>query len=72
MPTNIQSLADSLSKAKARWTARQTPQSQLSDDEKKALLGVIFTPADIAAKSAPPSSGPRWPSPRFRPCCGLA
>ncbi len=68
MPTNIQSLADSLSKAKARWTARQTPQSQLSDDEKKALLGVIFTPADIAAKSAPPqAAAPAGPAPAFAP-----
>lgn len=54
MPTvDIKTLATTLTRAKARWQPRQTPHSMLSDDEKKALLGVIFTKADLEAAAAP-------------------
>ena len=36
---NVATLAAQLTQVKARWIARQTPQSLLSDNEKKALLG---------------------------------
>jgi hypothetical protein len=50
----IQKLAASLEKSGARWTPRQTPQSVLSDDEKKALLGVVFKPRDREMAAAAP------------------
>ncbi|MBZ5675578.1 MAG: C1 family peptidase [Acidobacteriia bacterium] len=49
----IQELSANLSGAAARWRARQTPQSNLSDGEKKALLGVIVNEALRAAAMAP-------------------
>lgn len=53
---NVDDLNDELRKVNARWTARVTPQSQLSDDEKRALLGVVFTPEDRALAAAPPAA----------------
>jgi C1A family cysteine protease len=50
---NVDDLNNELRAAGARWRARLTPQSLLSDDEKKALLGVIFTPSDLALAAAP-------------------
>src|SRR5258707_6413537 len=55
---NVANLATQLAQVKARWIARQTPQSLLSDNEKKALLGVIFTPADLGAAAAAQAGTP--------------
>lgn len=38
---DFQDLQDKLKSSKARWTAKQTPQSKFSLAQKKALLGVI-------------------------------
>lgn len=46
----------------ATWTARETPQSLLSDDDKKALLGVVFTAADRALAAASPSASAAPPA----------
>src|SRR5262245_27546853 len=55
----IRSLRDS----RAGWIARETPQSLLSDDDKKALLGVVVTPEDRALAAAPPAqAAPRTPA----------
>jgi len=56
---NTTELLAQLVQAKARWIARQTPQSLLSDNEKKALLGVIFTPDDLSAATAARAGAPR-------------
>ena len=40
--TDITALDNELKRVKARWTARSTPQSLLSDGEKRALLGNII------------------------------
>jgi C1A family cysteine protease len=53
---HLQQLSAALSSSKARWTARQTPQSLLSDGEKKALLGVVLNEAARAAAMAPKAS----------------
>lgn len=53
-PLNTAELVQTLRDSAARWTARETPQSQLSDDDKHALLGVIFTPEDRALAAAGP------------------
>jgi C1A family cysteine protease len=37
----------------ATWTARQTPQFLLSDEQKARLLGVVVNQADLAAVMAP-------------------
>ena len=50
---DIGALAADLTNAQARWTARQTPHSLLSDDEKKALLGNDITADDQALAAAP-------------------
>ena len=41
MPKQIDIINAELSKAKARWKAKETPQSLFSDEQKKQLLGVI-------------------------------
>ncbi|MCV2356994.1 hypothetical protein LNV09_22860 [Paucibacter sp. B2R-40] len=54
---DINTLSKSLTQAKARWTPRQTPHSLLSDEQKMALLGVIFSKVELDAAAAPvPSS----------------
>lgn len=59
MPTlDIKSLATQLTQAKATWQARQTPHSQLSDDEKRALLGVVFPQHYLDAVSFAKSGKP--------------
>lgn len=40
----------------ATWTARQTPQFLLPDDQKERLLGVVVDEADLAAAMAPQAS----------------
>jgi C1A family cysteine protease len=49
---NIKSLAAELTRNQARWQARQTPQSNLSDEEKRRLLGVIVDEASLARAMA--------------------
>jgi C1A family cysteine protease len=56
MPLDINELSSHLSDKKARWTPRQTPQSLLDDNEKKALLGNILPPHQAEA-AAPPEAG---------------
>lgn len=50
---DIQTLAADLTQAKARWQPRQTPQSNLSDTAKKALLGVVLDRAALSSAMAP-------------------
>ncbi|WP_228566887.1 C1 family peptidase [Nocardia sp. SYP-A9097] len=51
-----------LRNSRARWAARETPQSQLNDAGKKALLGVVFTPSDLAlAANMPREAGAAEP-----------
>ena len=53
--TDIPTLNAELQDARAGWVARQTPQSQLSDDAKRALLGAEPSDAEInfAAPAGP-------------------
>jgi hypothetical protein len=55
-PLNTAELSQNLQGSRARWTARETPQSLLSDEDKKALLGVVFTAEDRALAASPPSA----------------
>src|SRR2546423_541786 len=50
---DIQTLSASLTQARARWQPRQTPQANLNDAQKRALLGVVVDPASLAAAMAP-------------------
>lgn len=50
---DIKSLNANLVQAKARWQAVQSVQSQLSDEAKAALLGVVIDKAALAAAMAP-------------------
>lgn len=47
---DIHELTASLNEARAPWIPRITPQSLLGDDGKKALLGVVFSRADLALR----------------------
>ena len=66
-PLNTAELVQNLDESQARWTARQTTQSQLSDDGKHALLGVIFTEQDRALAAAPPMAGESAEAATFAP-----
>lgn len=60
---HVQSLAADLTRTRARWQARQTPQSNLSDEEKRRLLGVVVDQADLAkAMTAKPTALAQPPS----------
>jgi Papain family cysteine protease/Repeat of unknown function (DUF346) len=50
---DIRTLNAELIRVNARWTARQTPQSNLSDAAKRILLGVIDNPAALAEAPVP-------------------
>jgi C1A family cysteine protease len=50
---DIEALSSEMIRTNARWTARATPQSLLSDEEKRRLLGNILTQADLDAAAAP-------------------
>jgi C1A family cysteine protease len=50
---DIQTLNASLRQSNARWQPRQTPQATLSDDAKRALLGVAVDQAALAAAMRP-------------------
>ncbi len=57
MPTlKVRTLTAELSQSGARWTARQTPHSSLSDSEKQRLLGVVVDQEALAAAMAPMAS----------------
>src|ERR1044071_1941427 len=45
---NIKALSADLARKQARWQARQTPQANLSDEEKRSLLGVKVDEASLA------------------------
>jgi C1A family cysteine protease len=62
---DIQTLTGSLIQAKARWQPRQTPHSNLSDAEKRALLGVVVDQAALAKAMAPQAAAA--PIPNFAP-----
>jgi len=62
---DMKTLSTNLVQAKARWTARQTPQSLLSDEQKRALLGNIIPPAVAAAAAAQPAQA--LAAPAFAP-----
>jgi C1A family cysteine protease len=50
MPVEVASeLSAKLTASRARWTARQTPQSLLNDGQKQDLLGVVVDPERLAA-----------------------
>lgn len=49
---NIKTLSADLARTQARWQARQTPQSNLSDEEKRSLLGVKVDEASLARTMA--------------------
>lgn len=63
MPTDLDQLQATLRQRRARWTARQTPQSLLSDQQKRALCGVIVDQVDLAAIKASHRAG--FPEPHF-------
>jgi len=49
----IKALTESLIKAKARWRPRETLQSNMSDEEKRSILGVTIDKAALAVAMAP-------------------
>ncbi|MCW2650314.1 MAG: cysteine protease [Mycobacterium sp.] len=51
---DIDQLNQDIRAANAGWISRLTPQSLLSTEEKRALLGVVFTESDLALAAAPP------------------
>lgn len=63
---SIQELSSNLRRTSARWQARQTPQSMMSDAEKKALLGVVVDQAHLAAVMTPKALAEAAP-PAFAP-----
>lgn len=68
MPTlDIQNLSQQLTQAKARWQPRQTPHSLLSDEQKKALLGNIISPADLELVKKPAARDAATAAPAFAP-----
>ncbi|POH72342.1 hypothetical protein CVS27_15715 [Arthrobacter glacialis] len=64
---DIHELSATLTSAEARWSPRITPQSLLSDEGKRALLGVIFTPADVAMRAAGPQEAAGLAARAFAP-----
>ena len=54
---DISVLSEDLRRVKARWVARETPQFKMTEDDKRALLGVIFSQAELAAVAAGPTPG---------------
>ncbi|MEO6603869.1 MAG: C1 family peptidase [Polyangiaceae bacterium] len=64
---DIKQLTANLTQLNARWVARQTTQSLLSDADKKALLGNIIPAAVASAAAAPPAAGAAPAAPAFAP-----
>src|SRR5258707_623504 len=66
-PLNTASLVQTLRDSSARWTGGKPPQSKLTDDEKKALLGVFFTPEAGEMAATPPAASARAGPPSYAP-----
>jgi Papain family cysteine protease/Repeat of unknown function (DUF346) len=49
---DIAKLSSSLERRRARWTPRHTPQADLTLEEKRALLGVVFPQKELDAAAA--------------------
>jgi hypothetical protein len=64
---DIAALSGSLRQVNARWQPRQTPQSLLSDNDKKALLGVIFSQQELDLAAAPPLAAATAAAASFAP-----
>src|SRR2546430_1033237 len=56
MALDTGTLNSDLTAAQASWTARANPQSNLSLDDKRALLGMIVTESDQALAANPPAA----------------
>lgn len=62
----IRTLSTELVQNRARWQARQTPQSNLTDEQKRGLLGLVVDQGELnrvmasarTARAAPPSYAP--------------
>ncbi len=65
MSPDIKKLSAALTKANARWRAKETPQSLLSDEKKRRLLGVDIPKSVLAAMAAPATAAA--PAPAFAP-----
>jgi hypothetical protein len=63
---DIQTLNDRLSKKNARWRPRQTRHSNLSDEDKRDLLGVTVDPVSLAAVMRPEAMA-MAPAPNYAP-----
>jgi C1A family cysteine protease len=63
---DTRSLASSLAERRARWQPRHTPQSDLSDERKKALLGVVLDRGALATAMSPRAMAAA-PVPAFAP-----
>jgi C1A family cysteine protease len=62
----ITALKNELTSAKARWQPKENPQAQLSDEQKRNLLGVVVDRAALAAAMAPARLAAA-PAPAFAP-----
>jgi C1A family cysteine protease len=56
MAIDTATLNNELRAVQAGWTAQENPQSKLSLDEKRALLGMNVTPSDQALAANPPAA----------------
>src|SRR5690349_8286882 len=63
---NIKTLSAELTRTQARWQARQTPHSTLSDEAKRQLLGVIVDEVSLARAMAV-SRAVTQPAPQYVP-----
>ena len=63
---DIRTLSANLAESRARWRPRQTPQAELGDDQKRALLGVVVDQAALSAAMAAPRIAAA-PAPTFAP-----
>jgi C1A family cysteine protease len=59
---DITVLSNHLKQINARWSAKLTPQSQLSNIDKRALLGVIRDDVSLARAMAPSAGAPAAPA----------
>lgn len=52
---DVRAMASMLTRARARWQPRDTPQARMEDPEFRALLGVVVDQAALARAMAPPA-----------------
>lgn len=64
---SIKALSADLAQAQARWQARQTPQSNLTDEQKRSLLGVKVDEASLAKIMAEARARKAAVAPTFAP-----